>query len=630
MTLVAVPFMLFFMNKDTKSGADRIQQYVADLPMAPGVYRMLDKDKNVLYVGKAKSLKKRVAAYTKLKGHPRRIQRVISATYTMEFILTETESQALLLESNLIKRLKPRYNILLRDDKSFLNILIRTDHKAPQILKHRGRRKHAGEYFGPFASAAAVHRTLDTLQKAFLLRNCSDSMFESRTRPCMQFQIKRCSGPCTGEILPEDYAELVVQATNFLRGKSTGLNQQLNEQMQLAAQVHDYEKAGDLRDRIRALAVITANQIVNPRHVAEADIAAIEMIGGYSCVRVFFFRAGQNWGERAFFPRHDKEQSPGDVLQAFLGQFYENKTPPALVLVNVDMPESKILAEALSVRAGRNVRIVRPKQGEKAKLVENARLNAKNALERHLAANASRVKQLSGVQQVFGLHHPPLRIEVYDNSHVSGTHAVGGMIVAGPDGFEKSKYRKFNVRSKDLSPGDDFGMMKEVFKRRFSRLTKEIKAGTAQIPDLVLVDGGAGQLSAVLTVLEDLDLTDQINVAAIAKGKDRDAGREQFFLPGKQPFRLAHNDPVLYYLQQLRDEAHRYAIGVHRARRSSAMVKSPLDNIPGIGPIRKRAILAHFGSAKQVAGASLADLEQVRGLSKQMARTIYDWFHEQV
>ncbi|PHR62028.1 MAG: excinuclease ABC subunit C [Robiginitomaculum sp.] len=617
------------MESNAKIGTDLIKDHVRQLPATPGVYRMLDSAGNLLYVGKAKALRKRVNAYTKLTGHPRRIQRVISATAAMEFILTETETEALLLESNLIKRLKPRYNILLRDDKSFLHILIRTDHSAPQILKHRGRRKKQGEYFGPFASAASVHRTLDTLQKAFLLRNCTDAMFESRTRPCMQFQIKRCAGPCTGEILPEDYNELVDQASQFLRGKSSTLNEQLNSQMSQAAEMQDYERAGDLRDRIRALATITANQMVNPSHVSEADIIAVEMQGGASCVRVFFFRAGQNWGERAFFPRHDTEATAEEVLEAFLGQFYENKTPPGLILINVDVPGNALLSEALSVRAGRNVRIVRPKQGEKAKLVQNACTNAKNALQRHLAASASRTRQLKGVQEIFGLAHMPNRIETYDNSHISGSHAIGGMIVAGPEGFEKSKYRKFNIKNKDINPGDDFGMMQEVLTRRFARLAKEIEAGEADIPDLVLIDGGAGQLSAALKVVEALGLKGQIKLVGIAKGRDRDAGREQFFVPGKKPFRLPHNDTVLYYLQQLRDEAHRYAIGVHRRKRAGALIRSLLDDVPGVGPTRKKAILAHFGSAKQAAGASLADLEAVKGLSGQMARTIYDWFHEQ-
>ncbi|VAV89370.1 Excinuclease ABC subunit C [hydrothermal vent metagenome] len=618
------------METPQQTGVEIIAGFVRQLPATPGVYRMMDETGNLLYVGKAKQLRKRVKSYTRLDGHARRIQRVITATRQMEFILTETETEALLLESNLIKRLKPRYNILLRDDKSFLHILIRKDHRSPQILKHRGRRKLRGEYFGPFANAGAVHRTLDTLQKAFLLRNCSDAMFESRTRPCMQFQIKRCAGPCTNEVLPEDYAELVAQATDFLRGKSTRLNEELNRQMSQAAELLDYERASDLRDRIRALAVITANQNINPAHVANADVIAIHLSGGVSCVRVFFYRNGQNWGERAYFPRHDKDQQPDEILEAFLGQFYENKTPPALILLNLPVPGEALLAEAFSSRAGRNVRILVPQRGEKVKLVQNAQTNARHALERHLAASASRRNQLSGVQKLFDLAQLPSRIETYDNSHVSGSHAIGGMIVAGPDGFEKAKYRKFNIKNKDLSPGDDFGMMQEVLTRRFSRLAKEIKAGEAEIPDLVLIDGGAGQLSAALNVVKELGLADKLTLVGIAKGQDRDAGREQFFMVGKPPFRLAHNDPILYFLQQLRDEAHRYAIGVHRRKRASALVKSPLDGIPGIGPIRKKALLAHFGSAKQASGASLADLQSVKGLSKQMAQHIYDWFHEQI
>ncbi|MBL4596893.1 MAG: excinuclease ABC subunit UvrC [Robiginitomaculum sp.] len=629
MTLLRADRIVWVMESSTKTGMALIAAHVRQLPNTPGVYRMLGEAGDLLYVGKAKQLKQRVKAYTKLDGHPRRIQRVISATHQMEFILTETETEALLLECNLIKRLKPRYNILLRDDKSFLHILIRKDHPVPQILTHRGRRKQRGEYFGPFASAGAVRRTLDTLQKAFLLRNCTDSMFESRTRPCMQFQIKRCAAPCTQEILPEDYAQLVAQASDFLRGKSSKLNEKLNQDMAEAAEAHDYEKAGDLRDRIRALATITANQNVNPLHITNADIIAIEIISGISCVRVFFFRAGQNWGERAFFPRHDTDASAEDILEAFLGQFYENKTPPGLVLVNLDVPGNALLAEALSVRAGRNVKIVRPKQGEKAKLVQNACVNAKNALERRLAASASRARQMTGVQELFDLPALPVRIETYDNSHISGTHAVGAMIVAGPEGFEKAQYRKFNIKNQALNPGDDFGMMQEVLTRRFSRLALEMEAGTANVPDLVILDGGAAQLSAAIQVLEGLGLQGKINLVGIAKGADRDAGREQFFVPGKPPFRLPHNDPVLYFLQQLRDEAHRYAIGVHRQKRAGALVRSVLDGIPGVGPLRKKALLAHFGSAKQASGASLADLEAVKGLSKQTARTIYDWFHEQ-
>ncbi|MBL1430423.1 MAG: excinuclease ABC subunit UvrC [Robiginitomaculum sp.] len=617
------------MESTPKIGTELIKDHVRQLPATPGVYRMSDANGNLLYVGKAKSLKKRVNSYTKIVGHPRRIQRVINATTSMEFILTETETEALLLESNLIKRLKPRYNILLRDDKSFLHILIRKNHSSPQILKTRGRRKKAGEYFGPFASAAAVHRTLDTMQKAFLLRNCTDATFANRTRPCIQFQMRRCSAPCTNEIFPEDYNLLVKQATDFLRGNSSDLNEKLNREMQEAASHHDYELAGDLRDRIRALASITANQMVNPAHITNADIIAIEMISGVSCVRVFFFRGGQNWGEKAFFPRHDKDTSPEEILEAFLGQFYENKTPPGLILLNKQIAGNALLTEALSLRAGRNVKITVPSRGEKAKLVENARINAANALQRHLAATTSRKNQLTGVQKLFGLLTIPSRIETYDNSHVSGQHAVGGMVVFGSEGFEKNKYRKFNIKNTDMNAGDDYAMMREVLSRRFSRLAKEIEQEIAEIPDLVLIDGGAGHLSTTMQVLKELGLESQVKIVAIAKGRDRDAGREQFFLPGKKPFRLAHNDYVLYFLQQLRDEAHRYAIGVHRAKRKSATIKSPFDEIPGIGPIRKKSLLAHFGSAKQASGASLADLEAVKGLSKQTARTVYNWFHEQ-
>lgn len=613
---------------ESLKGAEYIASQVKLLPATPGVYRMYDAEGNVLYVGKAKALKKRVSAYTKLQGHARRIQRVIAATVRMEFIHTETETEALLLESNLIKKLKPRYNILLRDDKSFLNILIRKDHPAPQILKHRGPRRTRGEYFGPFASGLAVNRTLDTLQKAFRLRNCTDSMYESRTRPCMQYQIKRCAAPCTGEIHMEDYLELVREASDFLHGRSKALNEELNAKMREAAEVQDYELAADYRDRIRAMAAVTAHQDVNVVHMDNADVAAVVQEGGASCVRVFFFRHGQNWGEQAFFPRHDAESTPEEVLEAFLGQFYENKQPPGLVLVNVDLPQTDLLAEALSVRAGRNVKLVKPKQGEKARLIARAELNAREALTRRLAMTASRYKQLQGVQALFELPDIPDRIETYDNSHVSGTNAVGGMVVAGREGFEKNKYRKFNIKDESLTPGDDFGMMREVLTRRFARLAKEIEAGRADVPDLVLIDGGQGQLKEALRVIGDAGLKGRFVVAGIAKGQDRDAGREQFFLPGRQPFRLPPNDPTLFFLQQLRDEAHRYAIGVHRKRRAGDMKKSPLDGIPGVGPKRKKALLAHFGSGKAVTGASLRDLQSVEGLSSQMAQTIYDWFHE--
>ncbi len=612
-------------------GAALIADHVSRLPGKPGVYRMMDEHGAVLYVGKAKSLKNRVANYTRIERQPNRIARMIIATRSMEFIITDTETEALLLEANLIKRLKPRYNILLRDDKSFPYIVMRRDHEAPQVLKHRGARSIKGDYYGPFASAQAVNRTLDTLQKAFLLRTCTDPVYEGRTRPCMLHQIKRCAAPCTGEILPEDYAELVAQAKAFLSGKSNELSDDLNTQMQRAAQVQDFERAAEVRDRIRALAAVTAHQGVNPGSTQDADVAALHMDGGASCVRVFFYRAGQNWGERAFFPRHDKSVSAGEVLGAFLAQFYENKRPPGSLIISHDLPEQDLLGEALSIRAGRHVHIIRPQRGEKLDLLRQALNNARDALGRRLAESSSRTAQLAGVAKVFDLAEPPRRIEVYDNSHISGTYAVGAMIVAGPEGMEKNQYRIFNIKSEELTPGDDFGMMREVLTRRFSRLVKEKQKGTAQVPDLVLVDGGAGQLKEAVQVMAELGISqDEVAVAGIAKGVERDAGREQFFIPGRKPFRLEHRDPVLYYLQRLRDEAHRYAIGAHRRRRAKGAQANPLDAIPGVGPLRKKALLARFGSAKAVGSASLSDLVAAEGVSSQMAKTIYDYFHDDV
>ncbi len=612
-------------------GLALIADHVRRLPTSAGVYRMVDAQGGVLYVGKAKNLRTRVSSYTRLERQPNRIARMVLATRSMEFIVTDTETEALLLEANLIKRLKPRYNILLRDDKSFPYIVLRRDHAAPQVMKHRGARSLKGDYYGPFASAQAVNRTLDTLQKAFLLRTCSDPVYEGRTRPCMLHQIKRCSAPCTGEILPEDYAELVVQAKDFLSGKSNELGEALNIQMQQAAKVQDFERAAEVRDRIRALAAVSAHQGVNPGSTEDADVAALHMDGGASCVRVFFYRAGQNWGERAFFPRHDKSAGPGEVLGAFLAQFYENKRPPKTLIISHELPEHELLAEALAVRAGRNVKIVLPQRGEKLDLLRQALVNARDALGRRLAESSSRATQLVGIAKVFDLTEPPTRIEVYDNSHISGTYAVGAMIVAGPEGLEKNQYRIFNIRSEALTPGDDYAMMREVLMRRFSRLLKEKQKGTALVPDLVLVDGGAGQLKEAVKVMEELGITaGEIKVAGIAKGVERDAGREQFFISGQKPFRLEHRDPVLYYLQRLRDEAHRYAIGAHRRRRAKGARTNPLDGIPGVGPLRKKALLARFGSAKAVAGASLSDLAAAEGVSNQMAKTIYDYFHDEV
>ncbi len=612
------------------TGTALIADHVRRLPAKPGVYRMMDAHNAALYVGKAKSLKARVSSYTRTERQPNRIARMIVATRSMEFIVTDTETEALLLEANLIKRLKPRYNILLKDDKSFPYIVLRHDHAAPQVLKHRGARSVKGDYFGPFASGLAVNRTLDTLQKAFLLRTCSDPVYEGRTRPCMLHQIKRCAAPCTDEILPEDYAELVAQAKAFLTGKSNELVAALNVQMQEAAQVHDFERAAEVRDRIRALAAVAAQQGVNPQSTEDADVAALHMDGGASCVRVFFYRAGQNWGEHAFFPRHDKSAAASEVLAAFLAQFYENKRPPKDLIISHDLPEQKLLEEALSIRAGRHVNIIRPQRGEKLDLLRQALNNARDALGRRLAETSSRHAQLAGIAKVFGLEEAPQRIEVYDNSHISGTNCVGAMVVAGPDGFEKNHYRTFNIRSEDITPGDDYGMMREVLTRRFSRLLKEKEKGTAIVPNLVLVDGGVGQLKEAVQVMADLGISqDEVKVAGIAKGVERDAGREQFFLPGQKPFRLEHRDPVLYYLQRLRDEAHRYAIGAHRRRRANDAKKNPLDGVPGVGPLRKKALLARFGSAKAVANANLADLQNADGVSKQMAKTIFDYFHDE-
>lgn len=585
---------------------------------------MIGEDGDVLYVGKARNLKNRVSNYAAGRGHSNRIALMISLTRSMEFVVTQTETEALLLEANLIKRLKPRFNILLRDDKSFPYILIRRDHAAAQLLKHRGARKTKGDYFGPFASVGAVNHTLNTLQKAFLLRTCSDSVYEGRTRPCMLYQIKRCAGPCVDLISPAAYAELVGEATDFLRGRSNALREDLQTRMQTASDDLDFETAARLRDRIRAIAAVTTDQGINPAGVEEADVIAVAQDGGRSCVQVFFFRAGQNWGNQSFFPKHDQEAEPADVLAAFLAQFYDDKPAPGQILLSHDIEEAELLSEALSLRAERKVQLLTPQRGEKRKLVEQSLTNAREALARRLSESATQAQLLNGVQRIFGLEDPPQRIEVYDNSHIQGTNALGAMIVAGPEGFEKNHYRRFNMKGDDAATDDDFAMMAAMLRRRLSRLLKEREEG-APVPDLLLIDGGKGQLSAVLEVAEDLGLTD-LNIAAIAKGPERDAGREAFYLPGQPPFKLPQKDPVLYYLQRLRDEAHRFAIGGHRAKRKKAISDNPLDEISGIGPARKKALLAHFGSAKAVRNAALADLEAVDGVSKAMAKRIHDWF----
>jgi len=585
---------------------------------------MFDEDGAVLYVGKARNLKNRVSNYANGRGHSNRIALMIALTRSMEFVVTQTETEALLLEANLIKRLKPRFNILLRDDKSFPYILIRRDHAAPQLLKHRGARKVKGDYFGPFASVGAVNHTLNTLQKAFMLRTCTDSVYEGRTRPCMLYQIKRCAGPCVDLITPQAYDELVSQATDFLRGKSNALREDLQQRMQTASNELDFELAARLRDRIRAIAAVTTDQGINPDGIEEADVIAVSQDGGKSCVQVFFFRAGQNWGNQSFFPRHDNEAEPADVLAAFLAQFYDDRPAPGTILLSHTVEESELISEALSLRAERKVNLLVPQRGEKKKLVEQTAHNAREALARRLAESATQTQLLQGVQRVFKLDETPTRIEVYDNSHIQGTNALGAMIVAGPEGFEQNHYRRFNMKGDDAATNDDFAMMAAMMRRRFSRLLKEREEG-APVPSLVLIDGGKGQLSSVLKVMEELGVTD-IPIAAIAKGPERDAGREAFYLPGEAPFKMPMKDPVLYYLQRLRDEAHRFAIGGHRAKRKKAMSDNPLDDVPGIGPSRKKALLAHFGSAKAVRNAALADLEAVDGVSKAMAKRIHDWF----
>ena len=615
------------------SGPEVIRAFVRTLPAAPGVYRMLDAEGAVMYVGKARNLKARVTNYTRPDGLEIRLQRMIAATVSMEFVRTETESEALLLEANMIKRLKPRFNVLLRDDKSFPYILIATDHEAPELTKHRGTRRRPGHYFGPFASATAVGRTIASLQKAFLLRNCSDSFYAARTRPCLQHQIKRCAAPCTREISLEGYAELVEDARQFLSGKSRSVQDHLQADMNQAAEALDFERAALIRDRLSALALIQSQGDATAKSVEEADVFAIHHEGGQFCVQVFFFRAFQNWGNYPYRPRADASLSDAEVLEAFIGQFYENRTPARLVLVSHDLAEPALMEEALSTRAGRKVSIEVPKRGEKRDLVNHALNNAREALGRQLAEGATNRSLLEGLAETFGLDEVPRRVETYDNSHISGTNMVGAMVVAGEEGFSKKHYRTFNIKS-DIVAGDDFGMMREVLTRRFTRLANESEndaedenTGMPDWPDVVFIDGGAGQMSAVRGVIAELNLPKQVTFIGIAKGEERDAGREKFFMEGREAFMLPHRDPVLYYVQRLRDEAHRFAIGTHRAKRKKEQVRNPLDEIEGIGPTRKRALLNHFGSAKAVGRASLTDLQAVPGISSAMAQLIYDHFN---
>ena len=625
---------------DIERGIAVIRDQVRTLPNAPGVYRMLDANGDVLYVGKARSLKKRVVNYTHPAKLPHRIFRMISETSAMEIVRTHTEVEALLLESNLIKRLKPRFNVLLRDDKSFPHILLTGDHAYPQIAKHRGARNRKGQYFGPFASAGAVNRTITALQRAFLLRNCTDSMFANRRRPCLQYQIKRCAAPCVGFVSEADYAQLVEDATRFLTGRSSEIQRDLATRMQDAAEALEFETAAIYRNRIRALTAIQANQDINVEGVEEADVVALHHEGGQSCIQVFFFRAGSNFGNRAYFPAHDKQTEPEDVLAAFIGQFYDDKVPPRLVLVSHEIVEADLIAEALSTRAERKVELSRPQRGGRRKLMDHALTNAREALGRRMAESASQRKLLEGVATAFGLDTMPERIEVYDNSHIQGSNAVGAMVVAGPDGFQKNSYRKFNIRNvaeresdsddalPDVEAGDDYAMMRQVLTRRFGRALKEDPDRTGGAwPDLILVDGGQGQLTVALEVFQELGI-DDVAVVGVAKGPDRDAGRERFFQPGREPFLMERRDPVLYFLQRLRDEAHRFAIETHRAKRTKAMGANPLDEIPGIGAKRKKALLHHFGSARSVARAGLSDLEAVEGISKAVAKKVYDCFHD--
>jgi excinuclease ABC subunit C len=651
------------------AGREAILRYAKLAPSQPGVYRMIDARGDVLYVGKAKNVKNRVRAYARPAGLDTRIERMIAATRALEFVVTRTETEALLLEANLIKRLRPRFNVLLRDDKSFPYIMITSDHWAPQILKHRGARTRQGHYYGPFASVWAVNRTINALQRAFLLRSCSDPFFESRTRPCLLHQIKRCSAPCTNEIDFSEYALLVREANAFLSGRSKAVKDELAAEMEKASQALDFERAAVYRDRLAALSAIQSHQGVNPRGVEEADVFALHQQGGFACVEVFFFRTGQNWGNRAYFPKADRSISPGELLSAFLAQFYDDKPCPRLILISHEIDDRELLAEALATKAGHKIEVTVPQRGEKKDLVEHALANAREALGRKLAETSSQERLLRQLAETFGLPRVPRRIEVYDNSHIQGTNAVGGMIVAGAEGFRKKEYRKFSIRSADLTPGDDFAMMREVLTRRFKRLLAEAPLSSAgggpaeratapeaapalaeldnsiaqeqqelsdvaaesddaesPWPDLVLIDGGQGQLTAAMEVLAGLGV--DVPMIGIAKGPDRDAGRETFFVPGRDSFKLPPRDPVLYFVERLRDEAHRFAVGSHRARRMRDLREAGLQEIAGIGPTRKRALLHHFGTLKAIERASVTDLMQVNGISAETARRIYDFFHE--
>jgi len=618
-------------------GHAAIETAVRHAPTSPGVYRMLNAAGDVLYVGKAKSVRKRLASYARANAPlPARILRMIAETASVGIVSTITETEALLLEANLIKQLRPRFNVQLRDDKSFPYILLTGDHWAPQILKHRGAQSRPGRYFGPFASAGAVNRTITALQRAFLIRSCTDGFFESRSRPCLLYQIRRCAGPCTGEIDFPGYTELVREASDFLSGRSHAVKQQLADEMEKASHELEFETAALYRDRLAALSAIQSQQGINPRTVEEADVFAIHQEGGYSCVEVFFFRTGQNWGNRAYFPRAEKTFTPEEVLSSFLAQFYDDKPPPKLILLSHEIEECALLADALAVKAGHKVEVSVPRRGEKKELIAHALTNAREALGRKLADTATQGRLLDGLAIKLQLPQVPKRIEVYDNSHIQGSNAVGAMIVAGPDGFVKNQYRKFNIKSEGLTPGDDYAMMREVLERRFKRLLKPAEADTAsakadddavpQWPDLVIIDGGRGQLNAAREIFERLGLT-QVSLMAVAKGPERDAGRETLFMPDREAIKLEPRDPVLYFIQRLRDEAHRFVIGSHRKLRKKDIREAGLQEIPGIGPSRKRALLHHFGTLKEIERASIADLGKVPGVSAESARKIFEFFH---
>ncbi|WP_417733622.1 excinuclease ABC subunit UvrC [Roseovarius sp.] len=610
-----------------KTGHEVIRDYLRTLDSSPGVYRMLDAQARVLYVGKARNLRARVSSYARPTGHTGRIARMISETATMMFLTTVTETEALLLEQNLIKQLKPRYNVLLRDDKSFPNILV-TSHDFPMIKKHRGAKREKGSYYGPFASAGAVNRSLAQLQRVFQLRNCTDAVFESRTRPCLQYQIKRCTAPCVGYISKEEYRAQVSDAERYLSGKSTEIQEKLAAQMAEASEAMEFERAAALRDRIKAMTQVQTAQGINPRTVDEADVVALHLEKGQACVQVFFIRGGQNWGNRDFYPRVGSDVEEPEVLEAFLGQFYDSKDPPRQLILSHEIENPDLMQQALSDKLGRKVTLVVPLRGEKAELIDGALRNARESLARKMAETATQGKLLKGLAEAFDLPGPPGRIEVYDNSHIQGTNAVGAMIVAGAEGFMKNHYRKFNIQGDGLTPGDDFGMMKEVLMRRFKRLLKEDPdRAQGTWPDLLLIDGGAGQVSAVASIMREMGV-DDIPMVGVAKGVDRDHGKEEFHRTGKRPMALRHNDPVLYFVQRLRDEAHRFAIGTHRAKRAKSMGVTPLDEVPGVGAARKRALLAHFGSAKAVSRANLADLRAVDGVSDALAQKLYDFFHD--